>query len=70
LTSPLLAETNRRRHRLRRTRLRGRLTSNGIGTARAFAVDPVAGVFAGLPTGLNAIVTPAVIPALLPWLIG
>lgn len=46
------------------------LASHGIGTARAFAVDPVAGVFAGLAMGLNAIVTPAVIPALLPWLIG
>jgi putative effector of murein hydrolase len=46
------------------------LTSHGIGTARAFAVDPVAGVFAGLAMGLNAIVTPAVIPVLLPWLIG
>ncbi|HTZ68957.1 MAG TPA: LrgB family protein, partial [Roseiarcus sp.] len=45
------------------------LASHGIGTARAFAVDPVAGVFAGLAMGLNAIVTPAVIPALLPWLI-
>jgi putative effector of murein hydrolase len=39
-------------------------------SSRAFAVDPVAGVFAGLPMGLNAIVTPAVTPALLPWLIG
>jgi putative effector of murein hydrolase len=46
------------------------LASHGIGTARAFSVDPVAGVFAGLAMGLNAIVTPAVIPALLPWLIG
>jgi predicted murein hydrolase (TIGR00659 family) len=46
------------------------LTSHGIGTARAFAVDPVAGVFAGVAMGLNAIVTPAVIPVLLPWLIG
>jgi putative effector of murein hydrolase len=46
------------------------LASHGIGTARAFAVDPVAGVFAGLAMGLNAIVTPAVIPALLPWLVG
>jgi putative effector of murein hydrolase len=45
------------------------LASRGIGTARAFAVDPVAGVFAGLAMGLNAIVTPALIPALLPWLI-
>ena len=46
------------------------LTSHGIGTARAFAVDPVAGVFAGLAMGLNAVVTPAVIPVILPWLIG
>ncbi len=46
------------------------LASHGIGTARAFAVDPVAGVFAGLAMGLNAVVTPAVIPVLLPWLIG
>ena len=46
------------------------LTSHGIGTARAFAVDPVAGVFAGVAMGLNAVVTPALIPALLPWLIG
>ncbi len=46
------------------------LASHGIGTARAFAVDPVAGVFAGLAMGLNAVVTPAVIPALLPWLVG
>ena len=30
------------------------LASHGIGTARAFAVDPVAGVFAGLAMGLNA----------------
>jgi predicted murein hydrolase (TIGR00659 family) len=44
------------------------LASHGIGTARAFSVDPVAGVFAGLAMGLNAVVTPAIIPALLPWL--
>ena len=46
------------------------LASHGIGTARAFSVDPVAGVFAGLGMGLNAVVTPALIPALLPWLTG
>jgi predicted murein hydrolase (TIGR00659 family) len=46
------------------------LASHGIGTARAFAVDPVAGVFAGLAMGLNAVVTPALIPAILPWLTG
>jgi putative effector of murein hydrolase len=29
------------------------LASHGISTARAFTVDPVAGVFAGLAMGLN-----------------
>lgn len=46
------------------------VASHGIGTARAFAVHPVAGVFAGIGMGLNAVVTPALIPALLPWLMG
>ena len=46
------------------------LASHGIGTARAFQVDPVAGVFAGIAMGLNAVVTPAIIPLLLPWLTG
>ena len=33
------------------------LASHGIGTARAFSVDPVAGTFAGIAMGLNALVT-------------
>jgi predicted murein hydrolase (TIGR00659 family) len=45
------------------------LTSHGIGTARAFSVDPVAGVFAGLAMGLNAVATPILVPLLLPWLL-
>ena len=45
------------------------LASHGIGTARAFAVDPVAGVFAGVAMGLNAVVTPALVPLILPWLL-
>ena len=45
------------------------LASHGIGTARAFTVNPVAGVFAGIAMGLNAVVTPAILPFLLPWLI-
>jgi predicted murein hydrolase (TIGR00659 family) len=45
------------------------LASHGIGTARAFTVDPVAGVFAGVAMGLNAVVTPALVPLILPWLI-
>ena len=34
------------------------LTSHGIGTARAFAVDEVAGTFAGVAMGLNGLATP------------
>jgi predicted murein hydrolase (TIGR00659 family) len=45
------------------------LASHGIGTARAFTVDPVAGVFAGVAMGLNAVVTPVMVPLILPWLI-
>jgi predicted murein hydrolase (TIGR00659 family) len=45
------------------------LASHGIGTARAFSVDPVAGAFAGIAMGLNAVVTPALVPLLLPLLI-
>lgn len=45
------------------------LASHGIGTARAFAVDPVAGSFAGIAMGLNAVVTAFVVPPLLAWLV-
>ena len=45
------------------------LAAHGIGTARAFQVDPLAGAFAGIALGLNgaltAIVTPLVLPPLL-----
>jgi predicted murein hydrolase (TIGR00659 family) len=40
------------------------LASHGIGTARAFAEHPLAGVFAGLAMGLNAVVTPILAPLL------
>ena len=46
------------------------LASHGIGTARAFTVDPVAGVFAGVAMGLNAVATPVLVPIILPWLTG
>lgn len=42
------------------------LASHGIGTARAFQVDPVAGTFAGIAIGLNAVMTALVVP----WLVG
>ncbi len=45
------------------------LASHGIGTARAFAVDPVAGVFAGIAMGLNALVTTLLAPLLARWLL-
>ncbi|MBH0238325.1 LrgB family protein [Methylobrevis albus] len=41
------------------------LASHGIGTARAFTVDPVAGLFAGIAMGLNAVVTALIVPLLL-----
>lgn len=41
------------------------LVSHGIGTARAFSVDPVAGTFSGVAMGLNAVVTALVAPLLL-----
>ena len=45
------------------------LTSHGIGTARAFAVDPVAGTFAGIAMGLNAVLTSVLAPVLVGWLL-
>ena len=44
------------------------LTSHGIGTARAFAVDEIAGTFAGIAMGLNGVATSLVVPILLQWL--
>jgi predicted murein hydrolase (TIGR00659 family) len=44
------------------------LTSHGIGTARAFAVDEIAGTFAGIAMGLNGVATSLVLPLLLQWL--
>jgi predicted murein hydrolase (TIGR00659 family) len=43
------------------------LTSHGIGTARAFAVDEIAGTFAGIAMGLNGVATSLVVPLLLGW---
>lgn len=41
------------------------LAAHGIGTARAFTVDPVAGTFAGIAMGLNAVLTAAMVPEVL-----
>jgi putative effector of murein hydrolase len=44
------------------------VAAHGIGTARAFTVDDLAGSFAGLAMGLNALATAIAIPLLLPLL--
>jgi predicted murein hydrolase (TIGR00659 family) len=44
------------------------IASHGIGTARAFQVDPVAGTFAGIALGLNGLITALIVPALMAWL--
>lgn len=41
---------------------------HGIGTARAFQVDPTAGAFAGIGMALNAIFTAIAAPVLVGWL--
>jgi putative effector of murein hydrolase len=45
------------------------IAGHGIGTARAFTVDPLAGAFAGIAMGLNAVATPIMVPLILPWLV-
>ena len=54
--------------RIRDWRARGLavgVAAHGIGTARAFQVHPVAGAFAGLGMGLNAILTALIAPYVL-----
>jgi predicted murein hydrolase (TIGR00659 family) len=41
------------------------VAAHGIGTARAFQVNPLAGAFAALGMGLNAVLTAALAPAIL-----
>lgn len=45
------------------------LAAHGIGTARAFQVDPLAGTFAGIALGLNGLLTAILVPLVLPWLL-
>jgi predicted murein hydrolase (TIGR00659 family) len=44
------------------------VASHGIGTARAFQVDPVAGTFAGIALGLNGLITALIVPVMIAWL--
>lgn len=41
------------------------VAAHGIGTARAFQVDPLSGTFAGIAMGLNALLTAIVLPFIL-----
>lgn len=43
------------------------VAAHGIGTARAFQVNPTAGAFAGLGMTLNAVVTAILAPIVLAW---
>ena len=43
------------------------LASHGIGTARAFTVDEIAGTFAGIAMGLNGLATSLIVPVLMRW---
>jgi predicted murein hydrolase (TIGR00659 family) len=42
------------------------MTAHGIGTARAFQVNPVAGTFAGVAMAASTVLTAAVVPLLVP----
>ena len=44
------------------------LAAHGLGTARAFQVDEVAGTFAGVAVGLNGIATAVIVPILVRFL--
>jgi putative effector of murein hydrolase len=45
------------------------LPAHGIGTAWAFQVDAVAGVFAGIAMSLNALVTSLLVPLVVTFLL-
>lgn len=46
------------------------LASHGIGTARAFQVNSVAGTFAAIALALNALITAIIVPPVLGYLLG
>jgi putative effector of murein hydrolase len=44
------------------------VAAHGIGTPRAFQVNEIAGVFAGIGMGLNALATAILAPLIIGWL--
>ena len=62
-------------NRMRITDFRARgfavgIAAHGLGTARAFQIDEVAGVFAGIAMSLNALVTSLLVPLAVTLLLG
>jgi predicted murein hydrolase (TIGR00659 family) len=45
------------------------VAAHGIGTARAFQVNPIAGAYAGIAMALNALLTSLIVPLLARWLV-
>jgi predicted murein hydrolase (TIGR00659 family) len=45
------------------------VAAHGIGTARAFQVNEIAGAYAGIAMALNALLTSLIVPLLVGWLI-
>ena len=45
------------------------VAAHGIGTARAFQVNQIAGAYAGIAMALNALLTSLIVPILLRWLV-
>lgn len=57
--------------RIREYSVRGFATgiaAHGIGTARAFQVNPEAGAFSALGMGLNGVLTAVLVPLLAGWI--
>ena len=44
------------------------VAAHGIGTARAFKVNPIAGAYAGIAMALNALFTSLIVPIMVRWL--
>lgn len=45
------------------------VAAHGIGTARAFQVNQIAGAYAGIAMALNALLTSLIVPVLIRWLV-
>ncbi|CCE05194.1 putative Inner membrane protein yohK [Bradyrhizobium sp. STM 3843] len=67
IVTPLMDRTGIRDFRARG--FAAGLAAHGIGTARAFQVDQLAGTFSGIAMGLNALVTSFIVPLVITLLV-